>query len=264
MSSPWFERHRTTFKGPIIPFGALIDFMPIPKNLKEEPKFAPRSKPGVFFGYHLSAGGLFKGDFYVVDLEQFTGQEWPDMLNKVHPQRTKEVVRDKTKPIEYPLRALMERHRRTIGEVPMVYLDLLPSAPLELDGEDDDVEIIQPAQRIADQPDIPEPPPDTKVQEPSSGSSSMIPARDPTVDDPYQNKYGDAVPPRKVDPISGHKLPNKGSTRPAWHDDKLWTKLSHPARQAIAKQEEADEEQRQLWNTTHVALPSVANQRRIV
>ena len=39
-------------------------------KIEEDPKFAPSSKPGLFLGYRLEPGGLWKGDCLVADLEQ--------------------------------------------------------------------------------------------------------------------------------------------------------------------------------------------------
>ena len=36
-------------------------------KIKEDPKFAPLSKPGLFLGYRLEPGGLWKGDYLVAD-----------------------------------------------------------------------------------------------------------------------------------------------------------------------------------------------------
>ena len=38
-------------------------------KIEEDPKFAPSSKPGLFLGYRLEPGGLWKGDYLVADLE---------------------------------------------------------------------------------------------------------------------------------------------------------------------------------------------------
>ena len=38
-------------------------------KIEEDPKFAPSSKPGLFLGYRLEPGGVWKGDYLVADLE---------------------------------------------------------------------------------------------------------------------------------------------------------------------------------------------------
>ena len=38
-------------------------------KIEEDPKFAPSSKPGLFLGYRLEPGGLWKGDYLVAHLE---------------------------------------------------------------------------------------------------------------------------------------------------------------------------------------------------
>ena len=42
-------------------------------KIEEDPKFAPSSKPGLFLGYRLEPGGLWKGDYLVADLEHIKG-----------------------------------------------------------------------------------------------------------------------------------------------------------------------------------------------
>ena len=57
------------FKGKLIPFGALVDFVPQKDVRDKQPKFDPDTVPGVFLGYILRPGGAWKGDFRVADLE---------------------------------------------------------------------------------------------------------------------------------------------------------------------------------------------------
>ena len=58
--SPYFKRHGIQFQGKKIPFGALVDYLPLsPDGKKATPQFAPRASPGVFLGYHLNLGGIW-------------------------------------------------------------------------------------------------------------------------------------------------------------------------------------------------------------
>ena len=59
------------FKGPIIPFGSLVEYHPITaKDQSRIHQFGQKVLPGLFLGYALYAGGLWKGDVLVADLEE--------------------------------------------------------------------------------------------------------------------------------------------------------------------------------------------------
>ena len=51
-------------------------------------KFDPRTKKGIFMGYHIPPGGLWKGDYRVLDFEACTKAE---STNDVRPFRVREV-----------------------------------------------------------------------------------------------------------------------------------------------------------------------------
>jgi hypothetical protein len=108
----WKNRFGKSFEGPKIPFGALIDFKPSPTRDKPVGKFQARSVPGVFLGYHLGAGGKWKGDFYVAALSDFQ----KSIGNKKHVpvQRVKEVVADYDGVWSFPIKAYNDAERRTI------------------------------------------------------------------------------------------------------------------------------------------------------
>merc|ERR1712224_632094 len=72
---PWSKRHKEgNFKGLRLPFGALIDFMPDPKRVKEMPKADSPGVPGIFLGYVMEPGGKFSGDYEVVDLKDLVDE----------------------------------------------------------------------------------------------------------------------------------------------------------------------------------------------
>ena len=59
------------FKGPIIPFGSLVEYHPITaKDQSRIHQFGKKVLPGLFLGYALYAGGIWKGDVLVADLEE--------------------------------------------------------------------------------------------------------------------------------------------------------------------------------------------------
>ena len=59
------------FKGPIIPFGSLVEYHPITaKDQSRIHQLGKKVLPGLFFGYALYAGWIWKGDVLVADLEE--------------------------------------------------------------------------------------------------------------------------------------------------------------------------------------------------
>ena len=58
--SAYNRRHKQgRFKGMLIPFWSLVDFMPQPDTKVES--MGPKTIPGVFIGYHLNPGGSGTG-----------------------------------------------------------------------------------------------------------------------------------------------------------------------------------------------------------
>ena len=58
-------------KGPVIPFGSLVECHPIiAKDQSRIHQFGKTVLPGLFFGYALYAGGIWKGDVLIADLEE--------------------------------------------------------------------------------------------------------------------------------------------------------------------------------------------------
>jgi len=98
--SPWNRRHgQGNFKGPRIPFGAQVIFRQSPTVKERKHKFEPDGKPGVFLGYVVQPGGLWKGEFYVAPLQQFVGvslhRRAPGKDTCVQVQRVREALFDK-------------------------------------------------------------------------------------------------------------------------------------------------------------------------
>ena len=58
-------------KGPIIPFGSMVVYHPISaKDPSRLHQFGTNVLPGIFLGYALYAGGIWKGDIMVTDIEE--------------------------------------------------------------------------------------------------------------------------------------------------------------------------------------------------
>ena len=69
--TPYERRFGEPFKGPIIPFGSLVEYHPITaKDQSRIHQFGKKVLPGIFLGYALYAGGIWKGDVVVADLEE--------------------------------------------------------------------------------------------------------------------------------------------------------------------------------------------------
>ena len=68
---PYERRFGEPLKGPIMPFGAMIDYHPSsPKDLARIHQFGKKILPGIFLGYDLIAGGIWKGDILIANLEE--------------------------------------------------------------------------------------------------------------------------------------------------------------------------------------------------
>ena len=77
------RRFGQPFKGPIIPFGSLVEYHPI--TAKDQPRihqFGKKVLPGLFLGYALYAGGIWKGDVLVADLEELETMDASEFYSK--------------------------------------------------------------------------------------------------------------------------------------------------------------------------------------
>ena len=64
------RRYGESSKGPIVPFGTLIECHPSsPKDQTGVHQFGRKVSPGIFLDYALIAGGIWKGDILVADME---------------------------------------------------------------------------------------------------------------------------------------------------------------------------------------------------
>ena len=68
--TPYERRFGQPFKGPIIPFGSLVEYHPITANDQSRiHQFGKKVLPGLFLRYALYAGGNLKGDVLIADPE---------------------------------------------------------------------------------------------------------------------------------------------------------------------------------------------------
>ena len=71
METPHDRRFVVPFNGPVIPFGAMVEYHPIyAEDQSRLHQFGPKVLPGVFLGYALRAVGICKGDTLVADIEE--------------------------------------------------------------------------------------------------------------------------------------------------------------------------------------------------
>ena len=90
--TPYERRFGEPFKGPIISFGSLVDYHPITaKNQSRIHQFGKQVLPGLFLGYALYAGGIWKGDVLVADLEELETMDASEIYLKRDSMR-KEVI----------------------------------------------------------------------------------------------------------------------------------------------------------------------------
>ena len=62
------RRFGVPFNGPVIPFGTMVECRRISaEDLSRLHQFGPKVLPGIFLGYALHAGRIWKGDILVAD-----------------------------------------------------------------------------------------------------------------------------------------------------------------------------------------------------
>ena len=70
-------------KGPIIPFGSLVEYYPITaKDQSRIHQFGKKVLLGLFLGYALYAGGICKGDVLIADLEELETMDASEIYSK--------------------------------------------------------------------------------------------------------------------------------------------------------------------------------------
>ena len=81
--TPHERRFGQSFKGPIIPFGSLVEYHPITaKDQSRIHQFGKKVLPGLFLGYALYAGGIWKGDVLIADLEELETMDASEIVSK--------------------------------------------------------------------------------------------------------------------------------------------------------------------------------------
>ena len=81
--TPYERRFGQPFKGPIIPFGSLVEYHPIiAKDQSRIHQFGKKVLPGLFLGYALYAGGIWKGDVLIADPEELETMDASEIYSK--------------------------------------------------------------------------------------------------------------------------------------------------------------------------------------
>ena len=77
------RRFGQPFKEPLFPFGSLVEYYPITaKDQSRIHQFGKKVFPGLFLGYALYAGGIWKGDELVADIEELETMDASEIYSK--------------------------------------------------------------------------------------------------------------------------------------------------------------------------------------
>ena len=81
--TPYERRFGKPFGGPVIPFGSLVEYHPFTaKDQSRIHQFGKKVLPGLFFGCALYAGGIWKGDVLIADLEELETMDASEIYSK--------------------------------------------------------------------------------------------------------------------------------------------------------------------------------------
>ena len=81
--TPYERRFGQPFNGPIIPFGSLVEYHPISaKDQSRIHQIGKKVLPGLFLGYALYVGRIWKGDVLVADLEELETMDASEIYSK--------------------------------------------------------------------------------------------------------------------------------------------------------------------------------------
>ena len=100
--TPYERRFGEPCKGPIIPFGSLVEYHPITaKDQSRIHQFGKKVLPGLFLGYAPYAGGIWKGDVLIADLEELETMDASEIYSKR--LNAKEVIFPKEGEFTFPI-----------------------------------------------------------------------------------------------------------------------------------------------------------------
>ena len=111
--TPYERRFGQPFKGPIIPFGSLVEYHPITaKDQSRIHQFGKKILPGLFLGYAVYAGRIWKGDVLIADLEELETMDASEIYSKR--LNAKEVIFPKQGEFIFPI---ADGRIKTVGGV---------------------------------------------------------------------------------------------------------------------------------------------------
>ena len=86
-ATPYKNRFGEDFRGPQIPLGAEVQYVPITKKDKKRlHEFGSKTLRGIFAGYYQREGGGWSGDLKIIDAEELMQA---DSAKRVHFKRFK-------------------------------------------------------------------------------------------------------------------------------------------------------------------------------
>ena len=81
--TPYERRFGVPLNGPVIPFGAMVKYHTISaKDLSRLHQFGPKVLPGIFLGCTFFAGGIWKGDILVADIDELEQMDASEIYAK--------------------------------------------------------------------------------------------------------------------------------------------------------------------------------------
>ena len=99
--TPCERRFGKPFEGPVIPFGSLVEYHPITaKDLSRIHQFGKKVLLGLFLRYALYAGGIWKGDVLIADLEELETMDASEYSKRLN---AKEVIFPKQGEFIFPI-----------------------------------------------------------------------------------------------------------------------------------------------------------------
>ena len=132
--TPYERRFGQPFKGPIIPFGSLVEYYPITaKDQSRSHQFGKKVLPGLFLGYALYAGGIWKGDVLIADLEELETMDASEIYSKR--LNAKEVIFPKQGEFIFPIAD--GRIKTPGGDQELRTSTLIRPRPIQGDGQVD-------------------------------------------------------------------------------------------------------------------------------
>ena len=116
--TPYFLRHAEHFEGKRLTFGCAVYFKPSPTKYTPD-KAEPTMQTGILVGYRLAPGGIWNGEYVVMDLDDFAGKDLsqdshPSNFNQIYPHRTKQVEITELGSMHFPLQNIYNWYNNSL------------------------------------------------------------------------------------------------------------------------------------------------------